>query len=234
MVDVAKDRADGSLAMAGISVQKIMKRMYEEAVHGRCSDIHMEPEEESLTIRFRIDGRLWKWERLDGSWKERLLSYVKLSSGMDIGERRLPQDGRMDIVMDGRTIDCRVSVMPTAWGEKAVIRILDEKQSLYDLNGLGMLTKEREMLTELIQRQSGLILVSGATGSGKSTTLYALLQEMNREELNIVSIEDPIEYHIQGVSQTQVNPKAGLFFLYGAAGTFAAGSRCDLNWRDSR
>lgn len=210
MVTVVQE--DGSKI---VSAQVVMRRIYEQAIRDRCSDIHIEPREKDVCIRFRMDGRLWIWERLGKEWKDRLLSYIKLSGGMDIGEHRLPQDGRMEVSLEDRVVDCRISVMPTLWGEKAVIRILDEKQYLYSLDGLGMLERERSCMKKMLLKRAGLVLVSGPTGSGKSTTLYALLQELDRVQWNVVSIEDPIEYHIQGVSQTQINPKIGLFFSTG-------------------
>jgi len=186
-----------------------------QAVHGRASDIHIEPQEDETRVRFRIDGELYEALSLPHSSLPAVVSRLKIMSGMDIAEKRLPQDGRFRMNLEGREIDFRVSSLPTNHGEKMVMRILDRYTALTRLEQLGFSDINREKLLSLGRRPHGLIVVTGPTGSGKTTTLYSLLSEINSIDKNIVTLEDPIEYSLAGINQVQTNVKAGLTFASG-------------------
>ncbi len=183
-----------------------------EAVEQRASDIHFEPQEQRLQVRYRIDGVLYPVRTIPRSLQASVLARVKLMAEMDIAERRRPQDGRFTFRVGERKIDARVSTLPTAFGERIVVRLLDRAQSLLPLEGLGMPDEVYQQLLELTTRPWGMILVTGPTGAGKSTTLYALLQHIRSDRRNILTCEDPIEYTIEGIGQSQVNERAGLTF----------------------
>ncbi|MFC4076627.1 GspE/PulE family protein [Salinithrix halophila] len=189
--------------------------LLEEAVRMRASDLHIEPRSDHLCIRQRVDGFLVQVDRLEKETMYPLISRLKVMGNLDIGEKRLPQDGALTLTVDGERVDVRVSSMPTLHGEKVVLRLLRNRSELMSLQELGMGEEERKRLTQLIKRTSGLLVVTGPTGAGKSTTLYAILQELNREEVNLVTLEDPIEFQLSGVNQIQINPKAGLTFARG-------------------
>ncbi|MFS8639470.1 MAG: GspE/PulE family protein [Symbiobacteriaceae bacterium] len=193
-------------------VVEFVRNLLEQAVREKASDIHLEPGERRFAIRFRIDGTLHLAMTPPPALHPAVISRIKVLAGMDIAERRLPQDGRFSIRVDGRDYDCRCSSMPTVHGEKMVIRILDKSMGLARLDGLGLPDGMVERLRELVRRPYGMLLVTGPTGSGKSTTLAALLQEVDRAHLNVVTIEDPVEYEIPGTNQSQVNARAGLTF----------------------
>lgn len=190
------------------------------SVKQKASDIHIEPFEKELIIRFRIDGVLYDIMHPPKRAQNSIISRIKIMAGLNIAEKRLPQDGRIRIKIAGKDIDIRVSTIPTAFGESVVMRLLDKSQSFLDLTSLGVVGRYREMIDELIHRPNGIILVTGPTGSGKTTTLYACLSEINSKELKIITIEDPVEYQLHGINQVQVNPKIEL--------TFAAGLRAFL------
>jgi len=183
-----------------------------EAVERRASDIHFEPQEHRLQVRFRVDGVLYPVHTIPRSLQASVLARVKLMAEMDIAERRRPQDGRFTFRVGERKIDTRVSTLPTAFGERIVVRLLDRAQSLLPLEGLGMPAPVYERLLELAACPWGMILVTGPTGAGKTTTLYALLQHIRSEKRNILTCEDPIEYTLDGIGQSQVNERAGLTF----------------------
>ncbi|PLX43368.1 MAG: type II secretion system protein GspE [Deltaproteobacteria bacterium] len=191
-----------------------------QAVKDRASDIHLEPYERELAVRYRIDGMLYKVLSPPRALQAPIVSRVKIMAGLDIAEKRLPQDGRIRIKLAGKDIDIRVSVLPTAFGERVVMRLLDKTSVVLRLEDLGLGGTRLEAFKNLITKPNGIILSTGPTGSGKTTTLYSALSRINSEDINIITVEDPIEYQIRGIGQIQVNPKIDL--------TFAAGLRSIL------
>lgn len=196
-------------------ILKIVDVMISEALKRRASDIHVEPTEADLHIRYRIDGALTEFLRLPKSNQNAVLTRLKIMSDMDITEWRLPQDGRFKVRMEEREIDFRVSTLPLVYGEKVVLRVLDKSSIKVSPEKLGFLPKTLQELREAISKPYGMFLVTGPTGSGKSTTLYSILNILNTPEKNIVTIEDPIEYELMGVTQVQVKPEIGLTFASG-------------------
>jgi general secretion pathway protein E len=196
---------------------KLVNLLVAGAIKDRASDIHVEPYSGNLKIRYRIDGILYDILSLPRRIQSPLVSRIKIMAKLNIAEKRLPQDGRIEIKIADRLIDIRVSVIPTAFGERVVLRLLDKSANILMLSDLGMHDERIKLLNRLIKSPYGIILVTGPTGSGKTTTLYAALSTINRPEINIITIEDPIEYQMDGVGQIQVNPKIDL--------TFAAGLR---------
>lgn len=194
---------------------KLVAATLKEAVNQRSSDIHIEPQKNSLRIRFRIDGDLKEVSKMPGELHQPIISRIKVLANLKLDETRVPQDGRFSTVIFGRDIDFRVATFPTPNGEKAAIRVLDSSTGLKTLDDLGLIGKNLKVVTEAIKKPFGLVVISGPTGSGKSTTLYALLQLLNSEESNIVSLEDPVEYFIDGINQSQVHPEIGYDFASG-------------------
>lgn len=194
---------------------KLVDSLLHQAVLEKASDIHWEPTAKELTVKFRLDGVLVVKASLPRSTARIVASRLKIMAGMDVTERRIPQDGRIMLDFPGKTIDIRVSTLATVYGEKVVTRILDAETAQRSLSELGMREEVEKGISKLLQQPHGLILISGPTGSGKTTTLYALLQAVQSEALNIVSIEDPVEYRLPGVNQAQVNLKVGLDFAGG-------------------
>ncbi|SDH09768.1 GspE/PulE family protein [Desulfosporosinus hippei] len=194
---------------------KFVNSILHEAVLQGVSDIHWEPRKNLFVVRYRIDGKLIKKHDLASKAARSIVSSLKVMAQMDVAERRFPQDGRMTFSAGVRRVDLRMSSMPTVYGEKVVVRILDPEMAQRSLDSLGMRQDVRTGVHALLKRPNGLILVVGPTGSGKTTTLYALLRELNAEEQNIISIEDPVEYQLSGVNQVQVNLPAGLSFPVG-------------------
>lgn len=194
-------------------IAKMLNSIIEQAIRARASDIHIEPYEKMARLRYRVDGSLKEVTRLDMSILRPLNTRVKILGSMNIAERRRPQDGRANFKLDGSEYDLRISSMPTAYGEKMVMRITDKTGFSKSLDNLGFFPEDRRSYDEILKNPNGIILVTGPTGSGKSTTLYATLREFNKEEVNIVTVEDPIEATIQGVNQVQVNHKAGVDFV---------------------
>lgn len=186
-----------------------------QAVQGRCSDIHVEPQEKDLRVRFRVDGELYEVLSLPQLSQAAVLSRIKISANMDIAEKRVPQDGRFRMVVEGREVDFRVSTLPTSLGEKAVLRILDRGNALTRVDQLGLSPHNQESLLSMSKRPHGMLLVTGPTGSGKTTTLYSVLGEVNSVDKNIITLEDPIEYTLAGINQVQTNLRAGLTFASG-------------------
>ncbi len=199
---------------------KLINLVISGAVKERASDIHMEPFEREMRVRYRIDGVLYEKFTVPRSQQAAVVSRVKIMANLNIAEHRLPQDGRIKIKLSGKEIDIRVSVIPIAHGERVVMRILEKGSFLFSLEQLGMDVRDHSLMDKLITSSHGIILVTGPTGSGKSTTLYAALQRVNSPDKNIITVEDPIEYLIGGIGQIQVRPKIGL--------TFAAGLRSIL------
>ena len=194
---------------------RLINAMFSEAIKEGASDIHVETYEKYLVVRFRIDGILKEIVRKPKSLASPLISRIKVMSRLDIAEKRLPQDGRISLTLGGRAVDVRVSTLPSSHGERVVMRILDKNTNTLNLQDLGMTESIRERLCSLIRMPHGIILVTGPTGSGKSTTLYASLSNINSRDLNIMTVEDPVEYDLDGISQTQVNAKAGMTFAKG-------------------
>lgn len=194
---------------------KLINAMLSEAIKEGASDIHIETFETVLSIRFRVDGVLREVLTPSRKLAPLLVSRVKVMAKLDIAEKRIPQDGRISLRIGGRAVDVRVSTMPSSHGERVVMRILDKNATRLDLHSLGMTADNHHAFRELIQRPHGILLVTGPTGSGKSTTLYAGLQELDRHEKNILTVEDPIEFDIDGIGQTQVNPKVDMTFARG-------------------
>jgi type IV pilus assembly protein PilB len=191
---------------------RIQKDLLQEALECKASDIHIEPSETSVQVRYRIDGWLRRGPILPRSVLESLVSRYKISCNLDISEKRMPQDGSFRLRLVNKVIDLRVSMLPTLWGEKVVVRILDTEQPFLGVNQLGLPPPLRDKLETMIERPQGLLLVVGPTGSGKTTTLYSLVQAIHREGINVVTVEDPIEYAMDGINQVQVFEKAGLTF----------------------
>jgi len=196
-------------------IAKIISTLLEFAVKGRASDIHIEPEEEKTRIRYRIDGIMHEKLVLPKKVHEGLISRVKILAGMKIDEKRLPQDGRFSFRADGQEVDLRVSCLPTVHGEKIVMRLLKKTGGVLDLPELGLRGVALKNFHDSILRPHGIIIVCGPTGSGKTTTLYSGLSKINTPKVNIITLEDPVEYEIKGISQVQVNPAAGLTFATG-------------------
>lgn len=196
-------------------IVRIANSLLTQAVQGKCSDIHVEPQENETRVRFRVDGDLFAVLAIPKSSTPALVSRLKIMAGMDIAEKRIPQDGRFKMVIDNRPVDFRVSTLPTVFGEKVVLRILDQFNAITNIDKLGLNDGNRDLLLSLAYRPHGLLLVVGPTGSGKTTTLYSILNEINSINKNIVTLEDPIEYLLPGINQVQINPKTGLTFASG-------------------
>ena len=196
-------------------VIKLVNLILFEAVKGNASDIHVQPYEDRLMVRMRIDGVLYDSHQLPRAVQDEVVGRVKVMGRMNIAEKRLSQDGRATVQVGDRAIDLRIATLPTSFGERVVIRLLDKSARLYDLAELGMDGRTLRAFERLIAVEHGLILVTGPTGSGKSTTLYSALMRIDSRERNILTLEDPIEYQLQGVSQTQVNDKKGMTFAKG-------------------
>ena len=194
---------------------RLVNSLLFQAVKDRASDIHIEPYERDLAVRFRIDGVLYDIISPPKRFQPVIISRVKIMAGLNIAEKRLPQDGRIRIKLAGKDIDIRVSTVPTAHGERVVMRLLDRSSTILQLNELGLIGGKLDSINQLIRQSHGIILVTGPTGSGKTTTLYAALSGINTTDKNIITIEDPIEYQLHGVGQIQVNPKIELTFAGG-------------------
>lgn len=196
-------------------VIKLVNLILFQAVKERASDIHIEPFQKELKVRYRIDGILY--QRLDPPkrYQSAIVSRLKVMAKMDIAEKRLPQDGRIPITIADKDIDIRVSIIPTTFGERVVLRLLDKQSLLLGMGEIGLSPDKHQTLQDLISRSNGILLVTGPTGSGKTTTLYAALSQINSPDKNIITIEDPVEYQLWGIGQIQVNPKIGLTFAHG-------------------
>ncbi|NLO82819.1 MAG: Flp pilus assembly complex ATPase component TadA [Clostridiales bacterium] len=196
-------------------VVRLVNSIIEQAVSMQASDIHIEPMEQETVVRFRLDGMLQKILSIPRYMHPAVVTRIKIMGNMDIAERRLPQDGRVDMSIAEKDIDMRISTIPTIHGEKVAIRILDQSSFLLPREKLGFTDENLAKFDRLLKTPHGIILITGPTGSGKSTTLYAMLNELNRESVNIITIEDPVEYRMEGINQIQVNPKIGLTFATG-------------------
>jgi general secretion pathway protein E len=194
---------------------RLLNALMTQAIKQVASDIHFETYEKDLQVRFRIDGVLREVLRPPRMLAPLLISRLKIMAKLDIAEKRLPQDGRIALRIAGRSVDVRVSTIPTHFGERIVLRILDKKAAALELSSLGMYQQSLDTMKQLIEKPHGIILVTGPTGSGKTTTLYALLTDLNNVSRNIMTVEDPIEYYLQGIGQTQVNTKVDMTFARG-------------------
>jgi len=195
-----------------VPIVRFVNLLVSQAIQDHASDIHIEPAEHDLRVRYRIDGVLHEMQVAPKSIQSGVISRLKIMSDIDIAERRKPQDGRMSVRHGGRKIDLRVATLPTVWGEKIVMRILDNPNSSLDVRDLALLERNFEAYQSSYSKPYGMILITGPTGSGKSTTLYTTLGAVARPEINVITVEDPVEYRMAGINQVQVNPKAGLTF----------------------
>jgi general secretion pathway protein E len=196
-------------------VIRLIYALLTQSVKENASDIHIEPFENRLVIRFRVDGVLREVLQTKRAVAPLIVSRIKVMSRLDIAEKRLPQDGRISLRIAGRAVDVRVSTIPAGHGERVVLRLLDKQAGRLDLNSLGMDTVTQGLVDELIHKPNGILLVTGPTGSGKTTTLYAALDRINDRTRNIMTVEDPIEYYIDGIGQTQVNTRVEMTFARG-------------------
>ena len=208
----AEDLAKARELVEEAPIVKLVNLLITQAVNERASDIHVEPQEKDVRIRYRIDGVLHEVMRSPKSIQSGVISRLKIMADINIAERRIPQDGRVGLVVGGKAIDLRVATLPTVYGEKVVIRILDKSSVLMNLQDLGFSDHNFTRYESSFRKPYGMILVTGPTGSGKSTTLYATLNIINTPERNIITVEDPVEYRLAGVNQLQINTKAGLTF----------------------
>jgi type IV pilus assembly protein PilB len=209
---VEEDVGEVAAALEEAPIVKLVMAIMTQAIGDRASDVHIEPNERDVRIRFRVDGVLHEVMRPAKNIQNGLISRLKVMADLNIAERRVPQDGRMSIRAGGKTLDLRVATLPTVYGEKVVIRVLDKSQSLIELPRLGLLDDSYKRFESSFRKPYGAILVTGPTGSGKSTTMYAALNILNQADRNIITVEDPVEYRLDGVNQIQIHPKAGLTF----------------------
>ncbi len=217
-VEIDEDVEASEVATAPIV--KLLSTIIEQAVNSKASDIHIEPQADSVRVRYRVDGDLREVMNLNKNTQAGLTTRVKIIGRMNIAERRIPQDGRVEMKQNGKDIDMRISTLPTIYGEKTVIRILDQSGFNFSKQSIGFSPEDMKRFDSVLSQPFGILLVSGPTGSGKSTTLYSVLKEFNTENRNVVTVEDPVEYKLGGINQVHVNAKAGM--------TFAAGLRSIL------
>ncbi len=215
--DVAADEKGGNIKtiVQDSPISRALSTILEYAVKTRASDVHIEPLEKALKIRVRVDGVLREIMQLPKSIEPALVSRIKILSNLKIDEHRTPQDGQFAIAVSGKEVDLRIAISPVVWGEQVVIRLLDKSGNSFDLEEMGYQGRALRAIRKGIKRPSGMILTSGPTGSGKSTSLYALIKEIKDESINIVTLEDPVEYKMEGVNQIQVNSEVGLTFASG-------------------
>ena len=215
LADQVRDAADLLDQVDDAPIVRLINAILAEAIRENASDVHVETFERALVIRFRIDGVLREIVRPRRALAALLVSRIKVMARLDIAEKRVPQDGRVTLRIGGREVDVRVSTLPSANGERVVMRLLDKQAGQLDLTALGMAEDDLNRMRELLGRPHGIILVTGPTGSGKTTTIYASLGEIRSDALNVMTVEDPIEYNLPGIGQTQVNTKAGMTFARG-------------------
>jgi type IV pilus assembly protein PilB len=218
LADVSEADAEDSAMTAQATsaddapIVRYVNSLIEQAVQNRASDLHLEPTEDDMRVRYRIDGVLHELDVIPRSAMNALTSRIKIMSGVDITEKRVPQNGRITAMIRDRTVDLRTATLPTVWGEKIVLRVLDTGGIDLDLAKLGFTQNNLERFAESFTKPHGMVLVTGPTGSGKSTTLYATLGRISKPEINVITVEDPVEYRLRGINQVQVNAKAGLTF----------------------
>lgn len=208
-------KSDIKTIVADSPISKALTAILEYAARNRASDIHIEPIEKELKIRCRIDGILREIMRLPKTIEPALISRIKIMSNLKIDEHRIPQDGNFSVMVDGKSIDLRIAIAPIVWGEQVVIRLLDKSGTTLKLEDMGYAGRSLRMIRKGLGRPNGMVLTSGPTGSGKSTTMYALIQEIKGDGINIVTLEDPVEYKMEGINQIQVNAEVGLTFSTG-------------------
>jgi type IV pilus assembly protein PilB len=201
--------------VANAPVVRLVNSVLQHAIKSNASDIHIEPTVGNLKVRFRIDGQLQEVMSSAMTAHPAILTRIKIMGGMDIAEKRIPQDGRVETEIDGASVDLRISILPTVYGEKVVIRILGGSAGVLSRELLGLSENNSLLFDKITKSPNGIILISGPTGSGKTTTLYTLLHEINKPDVNIITVEDPVEYKLEGINQVQVNVKAGLTFANG-------------------
>jgi len=194
---------------------RLVNSIIERAINERASDIHLEPRESEMVVRMRIDGLMRMILTVPKDLQSSVISRIKIMSGLDISERRIPQDGRFNVRMKDKDIDLRISTLPTVYGEKIVARLLDKSGGKLNKNNIGLTGHDMETFEKMIKCRSGVLLIVGPTGSGKSTTMYAMIGELNKPEVNMVTLEDPVEYNIDGVNQVPINEKTGMTFASG-------------------
>ncbi|GAA0449292.1 hypothetical protein Aca07nite_42650 [Actinoplanes capillaceus] len=220
LADLADEGQDDQAGMAAQAtstddapIVRYVNSLIEQAVMNRASDLHLEPTEDDMRVRYRIDGVLHEVDIVPRGVTSALISRIKIMSGVDITEKRIPQNGRITALIRDRTVDLRTATLPTVWGEKIVLRVLDTGGGIdLDLAKLGFTQHNLERFSASFSKPHGMVLVTGPTGSGKSTTLYATLGKISRPEINVITVEDPVEYRLRGINQVQVNAKAGLTF----------------------
>jgi type IV pilus assembly protein PilB len=220
LADIAATlRTEQSPAMTAVAtvnddapIVRYVNSLIEQGIQSRASDLHLEPTENDLRVRYRIDGVLHEVDSVPQAVQNALISRLKIMSNVDITERRIPQNGRITVQIGDRSVDLRTATLPTVWGEKVVLRVLDTSGINLNLKNLGFSDENRERYSTSYRKPHGMVLVTGPTGSGKSTTLYATLTEISKPTVNIITVEDPVEYRLPGVNQVQVNHKAGLTF----------------------
>jgi type IV pilus assembly protein PilB len=210
--DVADDLSNVSEVIEDAPVVKFVNLLITQAIQDRASDIHIEPTERDLRVRFRIDGVLHEVMRSPKNIQSGVTSRLKIMADINIAERRIPQDGRLSVNTNGKKVDLRVATLPTVWGEKVVMRILDNSTAMLNLSDLGFSQANYDRFAQSFTKPYGMLLVTGPTGSGKSTTLYATLNIVNSPDKNVITVEDPVEYRLAGINQVQTNVKAGLTF----------------------
>jgi general secretion pathway protein E len=215
IISELEEKADLLDDISDAPIIKLANHIISQSVKARASDIHIEPYQDSFKVRYRVDGILYDFLSPPKWLQPALISRIKVMAKMNIAEKRLPQDGRLHVTIGHQEIDVRVSTLPTSFGERLVLRLLDKSGSLISLSDLGLEFDKLALLDNLIRSPNGIILVTGPTGSGKTTTLYAILSSINIPDVNIITIEDPIEYQLQGINQIQVNPKINLTFAKG-------------------
>ena len=196
-------------------VVKLVNSIIEQAVKANASDIHIEPFENLIRVRYRIDGDLQEIMTLSKNSLSAIVTRIKIMGAMDIAEKRIPQDGRVEIQVEENKVDIRISTLPTVYGEKIVLRLLNRSGFIFTKSDLGLTDRNKQAFDRILKQPYGIVLLTGPTGSGKTTTLYAILKELNKKEKNIITVEDPVEYKLDGINQVQVNKKAGLNFANG-------------------
>lgn len=210
-----EEENEEQLEISNAPIVRLINSTIQQAIDMKASDIHIEPYIEDIRIRFRIDGDLQEIMRLSKNILSPLVTRIKIIGKMDIAEKRIPQDGRVEFNINNKIIDIRISTIPTVHGEKIVLRLLDRENFLMAKEELGFTQRNMDLFEKLLKQPYGMLLIAGPTGSGKTTTLYAILKELNTIEKNIITIEDPVEYKMEGINQVQINPKAGLTFASG-------------------
>ncbi|MDM8534736.1 ATPase, T2SS/T4P/T4SS family [Clostridiaceae bacterium HSG29] len=206
---------DSDVNISNAPIVKLVNKIITAGLKAKASDIHIEPSNDKVRVRFRVDGDLREYMKSEMSNHAPLVTRIKIMGEMDISEKRKPQDGRIETIIDSHLVDMRISALPTVYGEKVVIRLLDRSSVVIDKKILGLTKKDLTLIEKMMKYPQGMILVTGPTGSGKTTTLYTMLNELNVDTKNIITVEDPVEYRLNGINQVQVNLKAGLTFATG-------------------